>query len=164
MGKGESICMCAHRKALSCFTFIDIRDNPKIHLYENVYVGKSDRVARDGKTYKTLETILSENGYEWVDFMNVDLEGDEYKVLDQWMQTYEVLPFTQMRIEIHLRKSVDDQVMFKDFRLWWDRLESHHLRPFWTKLNGVPEVLANMGIKFSEYSFLNTVGGYELLQ
>lgn len=39
-------------------------------------------MARDGKTYKTLETILGENGHEWIDFMNVDLEGDEYKVLD----------------------------------------------------------------------------------
>jgi len=80
------------------------------------------------------------------------------------MQTYEVLPFTQLQIEIHLPKSVDDQVMFKDFRLWWERLESHHLRPIWTELNGMPEVLANMGIKFSEYSFLNTAGGHELLQ
>lgn len=96
-------------------------------------------------------------GHTFIDILKVDIEGSEFSVLGALMDAYEgrPLPFGQLQLEIHLWG-----VNFQEFLAWWERLEAHGLRPFWTEPNlpsinvirGEPSVLevrilTNMGLR-----------------
>jgi hypothetical protein len=108
----------------------------------------------------TLEGLMKMNGHTFIDILKIDIEGSEFDVLGSLMDAYEgrTLPFGQLQIEIHLWG-----INFQDFLSWWERLESHGLRPFWTEPNlpsinvirGEPSVL--------EWSFINTRGHHALI-
>lgn len=86
------------------------------------------------------------------------------------MEHYDdVLPFSQLLVEIHLKEENGDEVSFSDFRQWWERVEAAGLRPFWAEQDMSPESLMvslNPGktVKFSHYSFINTRGSHILLE
>ncbi|KAG9066505.1 hypothetical protein KI688_001733 [Linnemannia hyalina] len=148
----------------------ELRDNPKVHFVETA-IGKTDRISRDGTPFMTLPTIMKDNGHFWVDFLKLDVEGAEYRLLDTWMEHYDdVLPFSQLLVEIHLKEEDGDEVSFSDFRQWWERVEAAGLRPFWAEQDKSPESLMAslnpMGepVKFSHYSFINTRGRHILVE
>ena len=67
--------------------------------------------------------------------MKIDIEGSEYKALDQFTDDFEGqnMPIGQVMIELHL---VDDEhVNFSRFVNWWERLEVFGMRPTWLEIN-----------------------------
>lgn len=109
-----------------------------------------------GKTWKTLKTLMQENGHDWIDILKVDIEGYEYQTFDAIMDDFgDVLPFSQLQMELHVR---EDMVKFDEFLKWWERLESKGVYPWWTELNLNP-IYSGQRAWASEYCFLNTRGG-----
>ena len=51
---------------------------------------------------KTLQTIMTDLNHTWIDVLKVDIERHEWPVLKSWLLAYDVLPFTQLLIELHL--------------------------------------------------------------
>ncbi|KAG0282593.1 hypothetical protein BGZ96_000319 [Linnemannia gamsii] len=130
----------------------DAAGSSNIHFFK-YFVGGEDKV-EDGYTWKTLKTIMKENGHTWIDVLKIDIEGNEYAALGAMMDQFDVLPFSQLQLEIHVNSNVEDKEKFMKFVNWWESLEAHHLRPFWSELNLVYSRLQkNLGL--SEYSFIN---------
>lgn len=78
------------------------------------------------------------------------------------MEHYDVLPFSQLLVEIHLKEEGGDEMSFSDFRQWWERVEAAGHRRFWAEQDMLSESLmaslnpSNEPVKFSHYSFINT--------
>lgn len=140
---------------------IDAAGNPNIHFFK-VFVGDQDRIDEEGNTWKTLKTIMKDNGHEWIDVLKVDIEGNEFAALNAMMDQFNILPFSQLQLEIHVFGEMEDRKQFMDFVKFWERLEDHHLRPFWSELNTVYSRIFN-GLGLSEYSFINIAGKHRLL-
>ncbi|GJJ75673.1 hypothetical protein EMPS_08031 [Entomortierella parvispora] len=136
-------------------------NNPRIH-FNKVFIGDQDKVDENGAVWKTLKTIMKENGHEWIDILKMDIETSEYASLDAMMNGFEVLPFSQIQIELHL---VDDKnpESFRKFLAWFERLEKFHLRPFWNEFNLVA-LLAHNLMTVCEFSFINLAGDHYLLR
>ena len=47
---------------------------------------------------KTLSTIMRELGHKWVDVLKIDIEGNEWPVLEQMVTDKRPLMFTQMQV------------------------------------------------------------------
>ncbi|KAF9550406.1 hypothetical protein EC957_000708 [Mortierella hygrophila] len=140
----------------------DAAGNPNIHFFK-YFVGGKDEVDKDGTVWKTLKTIMKENGHEWIDVLKIDIEGNEFDALNAMMDQFEILPFSQLQIEIHLFGDMEDRNLFMDFVKFWERLEGHYIRPFWSELNTVYSRI-DKGLGLSEYSFINIGGKHKLLQ
>ncbi|KAG0230072.1 hypothetical protein BGW42_001176 [Actinomortierella wolfii] len=115
-------------------------------------------VDSNGVNWQTLSTIMQRLGHTWIDILKVDIEGMEYDVFRGVMDEYDVLPFSQLQIELHVRS-----VPFQTFLEFWQRCESKGLRPFWTELNPHPIVYLNEVPWASGYSFININGGQQNL-
>lgn len=138
--------------------------------FSKVFIGNKDRVDADGSVWKTLPTIMKENGHHWIDVLKVDIEGYEYETMGALMDSYEgsTLPFSQLQIELHLLAGpymTNDVKGFNKFKRWFERLEGMHLRPFWNEHNVIPMVGFDPSVGFAciEYSFLNIAGNHRLL-
>ncbi|KAG0004905.1 hypothetical protein BGZ80_003845 [Entomortierella chlamydospora] len=127
---------------------------PRSH-FKPYYIGKTDHVDAEGKVWKTLKTLMAENGHDWIDILKVDIEGNEYQTFDAIMDDFDVLPFSQLQMELHVRQ---DMITFPNFLKWWERLESKGVYPWWTELNLNPTYWGDRDWA-SEYCFLNTRGG-----
>ncbi|KAF9184110.1 hypothetical protein BGZ51_003548 [Haplosporangium sp. Z 767] len=150
--------------------------HPNIHFHK-VFIGSEDKVDEQGRTWKTLGTIMRENQHAWIDILKVDIEGYEFEVIDAFMDqptttannnSHETLPFSQLLVELHLQSpdtDLHDDEFFLRFKTWFERLESFGLRPFWNELNLVPVLFSKFktGLYVCEFSFLNTNGDHSLL-
>jgi len=110
---------------------------------------------------------MKENNHEWIDVLKIDIEGYEFDTLNAMMDQFEVLPFSQLQLELHVFDNMEDVKKFDKFLKFWERLEAHGLRPFWSELNMIyarlyPEDRTSLGL--SEYSFINLGGKHRLLQ
>ncbi|KAF8939967.1 hypothetical protein BGZ47_007926 [Haplosporangium gracile] len=139
----------------------DAAGDPNIHFFK-YFIGGKDTVDKDGTVWKSLKTIMKENGHDWIDVLKIDIEGNEFDALNAMMDQFDVLPFSQMQIEIHLFDSMEDKKHFMNFVKFWERLEDHHLRPFWSELNTIVAKLGNV-LSLSEYSFINIADRHRLL-
>jgi len=95
---------------------------------------------------------MAENGHDWIDILKVDIEGSEYGTFNAMMKDFDVLPFSQLQIELHIDVK---NLKFDDFLEWWELLESKGLRPFWTEVN-LYTAGKSRNPWASEYSFINT--------
>jgi len=127
---------------------------PRSHFFP-YFIGKTDHVDENGKQWKTLKTLMKENGHDWIDILKVDIEGSEYQTFDAIMDDFSVLPFSQLQMEFHLE---DPAISFSDFKAWWERLESRGVYPWWTELNMYPTFINKKPVA-SEYCFINVNGG-----
>ena len=59
------------------------------------------------KPVKTLHTIMATLNHTWIDVLKVDIEGHEWPILNGWLEAYDVLPFTQLLIELHLKNQTE---------------------------------------------------------
>ncbi|KAI9239914.1 MAG: methyltransferase domain-containing protein [Podila humilis] len=145
----------------------DAKGHPKIH-FSKIFLGGEDRVDELGYVFKTLPTIMKENGHTWIDVLKMDIEGNEFQVMSNLMDAYEgkTLPFSQIQVELHLT-SPDmgmDVAGFDRFKKWFERLEKFQLRPFWSELNLIPTLGSPTLLPgFCEYSFINVAGDHSLL-
>lgn len=100
---------------------------------------------------KTLATLMAENGHTWIDMLKIDIEGSEFEALEGLFNSYEILPFGQLQLEIHLQK-----FPFPRFYPWWEQLEAKGLRPFSSEINLNPCVNTKRDPpELMEYSFIN---------
>ncbi|KAG0282594.1 hypothetical protein BGZ96_000320 [Linnemannia gamsii] len=140
----------------------DAAGNPNIH-FSKYFIGGEDKVDEDGHTWKTLKTIMQENGHTWIDVLKIDIEGNEFDALNAMMDQFDVLPFSQLQLEIHAHDNMVDVEKFNKFLTFWERLESKNLRPFWSELNMIyTRLYKELGL--SEYSFINIGGRHKFLQ
>ncbi|KAF9921850.1 hypothetical protein FBU30_008087 [Linnemannia zychae] len=140
----------------------DAANDPNMHFFK-YFIGGEDKVDSAGRIWKTLKTIMNENGHEWIDVLKIDIEGNEFSVLNAMMDQFDILPFSQLQLEVHVEGDAIDHRTFMDLVKFWERLESHHLRPFWSELNTVAaKITTSLGM--SEYSFLNVGGKNRLFQ
>ncbi|KAG0270610.1 hypothetical protein DFQ27_002601 [Actinomortierella ambigua] len=144
--------------------------NPRAH-FKKIFVGTKDKVDDNGNEWKTLKTIMKENGHDWIDLLKIDVEGFEYEVLNGIMDAVAgspgddnvskpVLPFSQLQLELHLK----DGMPFNEFLDFWRRLESFGLRAFSTEPNLLATTMWKLPLWFSEYSFINTAGRHPLIE
>ncbi|KAG0194982.1 hypothetical protein BGX28_002682, partial [Mortierella sp. GBA30] len=84
--------------------------NPRMH-FQKVFIGAEDKIDESGNTWKSLRTIMKEYGHEWIDLLKIDIEGYEYKTMDALMDSFDILPFSQLQIEFHL-----GGITFDDFK------------------------------------------------
>ncbi len=94
------------------------KNNPKVRLL-NVGVGIEDRdgiiyMGGDGTSsnlingdainvkFNTIETILNNFGLEYVDLIQVNIEGDEYPILENMILTGLINKFKSIQIQFHL--------------------------------------------------------------
>ncbi|KAI7830512.1 methyltransferase domain-containing protein [Gamsiella multidivaricata] len=118
------------------------------------FVGDKDYVDRKSIPWRTLRSLMKENGHDWIDILKIDIEGSEYPTFNAMMDDFDVLPFSQLQIELHVDRK---HVAFSDFLHWWQKLESKGLRPFWTEVN--LHTALNFATPWaSEYCFINTRG------
>lgn len=54
---------------------------------------------------KTLSTIMRELGHKWVDVLKIDIEGNEWPVLEQMVTDKRPLMFTQMQVHYFTSRS-----------------------------------------------------------
>jgi hypothetical protein len=141
---------------------VDGAGNPNIHFFK-YSIGGEDRVENNGKIWKTLKTVMKENGHEWIDVLKVSNGGSEIDVLNSMMDQFEVLPFSQLQLDVHPKGDMENVVDFKKFVEFWDRLEASKLRAFWTEPDLVYGYM-NKDPALSEYSFINIGGKHRLLQ
>lgn len=158
------ICIVADKEALAMI--VDARGHPRIH-FSKVFLGGEDKI-ENGYVYKTLPTIMKENGHTWIDVLKMDIEGNEWQVLSDLMNAYEgkILPFSQLQVEFHLNNADmgTDAAAFTRFKAWFERLEKFHLRPFWSELNLIPTLInPTMLPSYIEYCFINLAGDHSLL-
>ncbi|KAG0291928.1 hypothetical protein BGZ97_005746 [Linnemannia gamsii] len=139
----------------------DAAGNPNIHFFK-YFIGGEDKVA-DGYTWKTLKSVMEENGHDWIDVLKIDIEGNEFAALNAMMDQFKVLPFSQLQLEIHAHDDMKNLEKFNKFLTFWERLESKNLRPFWSELNIVYSRLVK-DLSLSEYSFINIGSRHKFLQ
>ncbi|KAF9141806.1 hypothetical protein BGX30_004100 [Mortierella sp. GBA39] len=139
----------------------DAAGDPNIHFFK-YFIGGKDKVGKDGTIWKTLKTIMKENGHEWIDVLKIDIEGTEFDALNAMMDQFDILPFSQLQLEIHLYSDVEKRKHFMKLVKFWERLEGHHLRPFWSELNTIVAKLGDF-LSLSEYSFINIADRSRLL-
>ncbi|KAG0040726.1 hypothetical protein BGZ82_010544 [Podila clonocystis] len=124
--------------------------------FKPYFIGRTDHVDNAGKTWKTLRTLMKENGHDWIDILKVDIEGSEYDTFAAIMDDFpDVLPFSQLQLELHVDTN---HVTFPNFLNFWERLEDKGVYPWWTEINLNP-VFSGMRPWASEYCFINTRGG-----
>ncbi|KAF9438310.1 hypothetical protein BGZ76_008698 [Entomortierella beljakovae] len=125
---------------------------PRSH-FKPYFVGREDKTDEKGVEWRTLRTLMKENGHDWIDILKVDIEGSEYPTFDAIMDDFgDVLPFSQLQIELHVRQNWVD---FPRFLKWWERLESKGVYPWWTEINLNP-TYSGQRAWASEYCFINT--------
>lgn len=100
------------------------------------------KAAAEDKPYMSppeysIQTIMQQNGHDFIDLLKIDIEGGEFSVLDAFLRPYTLpgappLPVGQMEIEIHAWGAYTN---FDVFNPWWDLLERAGFRPFWTEAN-----------------------------
>ncbi|KAF9367119.1 hypothetical protein CPC16_006930, partial [Podila verticillata] len=136
-------------------------DNHPRVTFKRYFVGRENKVDADGITWRTLHSLLQENGHDWIDILKVDIDGSEYPAFAALMDDYhETLPFGQLQMEIHTNETY---VTFGDFLEFWERLEARGVYPWWSEPNLIPTFpsVSSPGElpTCSEYSFINTRGG-----
>ncbi|KAI0075649.1 hypothetical protein K474DRAFT_1676216 [Panus rudis PR-1116 ss-1] len=128
--------------------------------------------------YYTLQTLMNINGHKFIDILKIDIEGAEFDSLEKFIDDIVkrqsvvhgargpeevVLPIGQLQIEIHARPGSGGHENFANFKIWWEKLESVGLRPFWTEPNLVYINLVHARPDLSEYSFMNIRGDHALV-
>ncbi|KAG8877436.1 hypothetical protein FRB97_003397 [Tulasnella sp. 331] len=105
--------------------------------------------------FRTLPTLMFDNGHDFVDLVVIDIEGWEFPALTAVLQSYAglTLPFGQLQVEIHM-----DGMEFSEFQKWWEALEAAGLRPFFSEPNMIYHNINRGRPDISEYSFLNIRG------
>jgi FkbM family methyltransferase len=95
-----------------------LKNNPKVRLL-NVGVGIEDRdgiiyMGGDGTSsnlingdainvkFNTIDTILNNFGLEYVDLIQINIEGDEYPILENMILTGLINKFKSIQIQFHL--------------------------------------------------------------
>ncbi|KAF9362916.1 hypothetical protein BGX34_005254 [Mortierella sp. NVP85] len=132
---------------------------PRSH-FKPIFVGKKNELDKNGTPWRTLKSLMEENGHDWIDILKVDIEGSEFDTFNAIMDDFgDELPFSQLQIELHVRA---DWINFPDFLKWWERLESKGVYPWWTELNLNP-IFYHHQPWAAEYCFLNTRGGHKNL-
>ncbi|KAF9204938.1 hypothetical protein BGZ49_004677 [Haplosporangium sp. Z 27] len=125
---------------------------PRSH-FKPYFVGKEDKRDEKGIEWRTLRTLMKENGHDWIDILKIDIEGSEPPILDAIMNDFgDVLPFSQLQVEFHLKRNSVD---FSRFLKLWERLESKGVFRWRTEINLIP-TYSRQRPWVSEYCFINT--------
>ncbi|KAG0358067.1 hypothetical protein BG005_002768 [Podila minutissima] len=136
----------------------ETRGRPGV-LFKPYFVGDRDYMDNKGIQWRTLRSLMKENGHDWIDILKVDIEGSEYATFNSIMDDFDVLPFSQLQIELHVDTP---HTTFDNFLTWWEKLEAKGLRPFWTEVNLHPAI--NFATPWaSEYCFINIRGEKNIL-
>jgi hypothetical protein len=87
---------------------------------------------------RTLTEETTSLGHGFIDILKIDIEGSEFDLLNALLDAHFTntdnapLPFGQLQVEIHLW---NNNLNFRQFLRFWERLESAGLRPFWAEPN-----------------------------
>jgi FkbM family methyltransferase len=120
------------------------KNNPKVRLL-NAGVGIEDRegiiyMSGDGSSsnltngdninvkFNTLETILNNFGLEYVDLIQINIEGDEYSLLENMILTGLINKFKNIQIQFHLgiendverREKIRNNLLDNGFKIKFD--------------------------------------------
>ncbi|ODM91931.1 Methyltransferase-like protein 24 [Orchesella cincta] len=138
--------------------------NPKLKFAS---IGLGDK-NNDTRKLKTLGTLMEENGHTWLDVLKLDIEWMEIPVFEEFLKIYDVMPFGQLQVEVHL----PEPFSFPKFYNMWERLEEKGLRPFSAETNLWPCLTLPLGYgtvqsrsdpRFVEYSFINVRSNHLLV-
>jgi len=171
-------------KRTDCKVFIfDRKSNkafphPRVEVVRNVVISDENDKS---KGESTLYNILKENDHGWLEILVMDIGGSrELKVLEQITEEFDILPFGQVQVEIHLpgqnEKDKGAFTIFQKFKRWFERLEQRGLRPFSAEANLFQGCISNKNVNESsnrnvvrkrptvvEYSFINIRGKHLLV-
>jgi FkbM family methyltransferase len=135
--------------------------------FEQMGLGSNDNTnATAGLPVQTLETIIKRNGDEFIDILKIDIEGYEFQVLNNIVNTFgnNQLPFGQLQAEFHIGPFLNKFEFLKKLVEWWTMLEDAGLRVFHREANLFSNVISQRHfVEFFEFSFLNVGRDHALL-
>lgn len=90
----------------------------------------------------SIGSIMDKLGHDYVDLIKMDIEGDEFPVLDSFLKEFKgkELPVGQLVIEIHVP---EEGLTISQFANWWERLEGSGMRPVWSEANLLAVTVGN---------------------
>lgn len=125
---------------------VDKIANPLRPSNLRVHFEKLGIAGKDAGDKKTLKTFMDNNGHEWIDVLKVDVEGFEYEMLDNILETFDQLPFGQLFLEFHLMKKPEH---YRRIQSLIERLEMKGMRMFYKENNP-------LWLPGCEFSLINT--------
>ncbi|KAF9952280.1 hypothetical protein BGZ70_000658 [Mortierella alpina] len=172
--------------------WVYLDDSPRVHLHKAL-LGHKD-YQDDHRSWKTLQTLMSELGHTWVDIVTIDLAGGEHQwseaLLSSYLSPSEPLPFGQLQVRTALLESAEQnkeeqeheeeqetkmqeqhhlqlfqKQSLSEFRTWFEALENAGLRSFRSEVDfSGVESGSCKGPYAVEYSFINIYGDHSLLR
>jgi hypothetical protein len=134
-------------------------NHQRVRFYK-IFIGDKDDY---WKSTKTLGTIMRENGHTWIDVLKMDIEANEYAVLNQIMDEFpDELPFGQLQVEIHAEGEDERKEFAKVYNLW-ERLEKVGMRAFMNEVNHNPCIVRKNKPVLMEYSFINIKADHRIV-
>ncbi|KAG8937300.1 hypothetical protein FRC02_000070 [Tulasnella sp. 418] len=133
---------------------------PRAHFFPYMLTGFDDHKAKTPMW--TLPSLMKQNGHDFIDILKIDIEGSEFQVLADLVETYKdrPLPFGQLQLEIHAWSKP-----FHEVYQWFEMLENAGLRPFMAEPNLVYlNLYRGHAPDLSEYAFLNIKGDHDVIR
>lgn len=122
--------------------------------FKRYALGREDATDSQGVQWRTLQSLMKENGHIWIDILRIDIEGGEFQVFDTILKDFDTLPFSQLLIQLHGGVGV---IAWDKFLQWWDAIEARGVFPWWSEPIVKAQVQqGELHSSSSEYSFLNT--------
>ncbi|KAG2365432.1 methyltransferase domain-containing protein [Suillus spraguei] len=143
----------------------DTNLKPRSHFFPYALGPENKHNAVDEPKMYTLRTLMERNGHDFIDILKVDIEGNEFYSLSNFIDSFygEPLPFGQLQLEIHVYPGSEWNDVAK-FLGWWEKLEAAGLRPFFSEPNLVyMNLVKGARPDLVEYSFINIRGDHELV-
>lgn len=102
----------------------------------------------------------TQNGHSRIDILKMDIEGGEVGVMKEIFDTFDVLPFSQLHLEIHADQ---EGTSFPSIYRMWEGFEAKGLRAFKNEINNWASIRGKLNPIYIEYSFINIRGSSRLL-
>ncbi|KAJ6561885.1 hypothetical protein B0H19DRAFT_1259524 [Mycena capillaripes] len=136
---------------------------------------------RTAERYRSLQSVMSDFGHDWIDILKIDLEGSEFATFVSIITDNQEnpLPFSQLLLEVHIGWSEGTLVfvaiknhpdrIHRDMRTvdhfanWFTRLEQAGLRPYYFEVSMMDVNTLRVEPAVAYWSFMNFRGRHALV-
>ncbi|KAJ7148937.1 methyltransferase domain-containing protein [Mycena crocata] len=114
--------------------------------------------------YRSLHSVMADNGHDFIDILKIDLEGSEFATLVSIIADNQEkpLPFGQLLLEVHIGWS-QDMTTVDHFGQWFARLERAGLRPYYFEVSMMDVNTLRAEPAVAYWSFMNIRGKHALV-
>ncbi|KAF9578922.1 hypothetical protein BGW38_005038 [Lunasporangiospora selenospora] len=129
-----------------------VGQSDRVHFKPYLIKNRDQRKDESGKVWRSLKSLMAENGHDWIDILKIDIEGFEYDAMEAILSDFgDVLPFSQLQMELCVytgtplekygqqdgggddNEKGGDSISFDKFLKWWESIEAKGVYPFWPR-------------------------------